>query len=476
MKKRRLGISLYPERSTFEQDVAYLEKAAKLGFDLLFIALLGAGDRQQTIDRYKPLLAKAKELGFEIEADVNPMMFERMGINASFFHGPLELSFFTELQVDILRLDLGLNDMEEAFLSKNKEGIKICVNGCNTQDHVGHVLAAGGDRDMILGCHNYYPHRYTGVSLEHFEKGSAPMVKHNLRLQSFVTSQNPEAFGPWPVTEGLPTLEMHRDWPIEIQVGHYVMMGYVNDIIIANAYATDAELEAMAAANSTKIMFHMTPAEGLPESMKKRLRMNLSVRGDSGEWIIRTLESRMLREATEPFNTVDIQPGDVLIGMASSGVHSNGFSLVRKVFDMTVESLNTYYDELGATLGETLLAPTRIYVKALKAVKEAGVTVKACSHITGGGFYENVPRMLKEGTHAVINKNSYPVPPIFTLMAKKGNIEEHMMYNTYNMGLGMIVAVDPADVDKTMEAMKSAGDTPYVVGTIEAGEKGVTLC
>ena len=172
----------------------------------------------------------------------------------------------------------------------------------------------------------------------------------------------------------------------------------------------------------------------------------------------------------------NLKPGDVLICMASSGVHSNGFSLVRKVFDMTVESLNTYYDELGATLGETLLAPTRIYVKALKAVKEAGVTVKACSHITGGGFYENVPRMLKEGTHAVINKNSYPVPPIFTLMAKKGNIEEHMMYNTYNMGLGMIVAVDPADVDKTMEAMKSAGDTPYVVGTIEAGEKGVTLC
>lgn len=172
----------------------------------------------------------------------------------------------------------------------------------------------------------------------------------------------------------------------------------------------------------------------------------------------------------------NLKPGDVLIGMASSGVHSNGFSLVRKVFDMTTESLNTYYDELGATLGETLLAPTRIYVKALKAVKEAGVTVKACSHITGGGFYENVPRMLKEGTHAVINKNSYPVPPIFTLMAKKGNIEEHMMYNTYNMGLGMIVAVDPADVDKTMEAMKAAGDTPYVVGTIEAGEKGVTLC
>ena len=171
----------------------------------------------------------------------------------------------------------------------------------------------------------------------------------------------------------------------------------------------------------------------------------------------------------------DLKEGDVLIGMASSGVHSNGFSLVRKVFEMTEESLNTYYEELGKTLGETLLAPTRIYVKALKNVKEAGVRVKACSHITGGGFYENVPRMLKDGVCAVIEKDSYPVPPIFTLMAKKGEIEEHMMYNTYNMGIGMIVAVDAADVEKTMEAIKAAGDTPYVIGKIESGEKGVKL-
>ena len=171
----------------------------------------------------------------------------------------------------------------------------------------------------------------------------------------------------------------------------------------------------------------------------------------------------------------NLKAGDVLIGMASSGVHSNGFSLVRKVFEITKESLDTYYDELGTTLGEALLAPTRIYVKALKKVKEVGVTVKACSHITGGGFYENIPRMLKDGVCAVVEKDSYPIPPIFTLMAKTGNIEEQMMYNTYNMGIGMIVAVDPADVDKTMEAMKAAGDTPYVIGKIEDGEKGVKL-
>ena len=172
----------------------------------------------------------------------------------------------------------------------------------------------------------------------------------------------------------------------------------------------------------------------------------------------------------------DIKAGDTLIGITSSGVHSNGFSLVRNVFKMTEEALNTYYDSLGSTLGEALIVPTKIYVKAMKAVKNAGVKVKGCSHITGGGFYENIPRMLKEGTRAVVEKNSYPVLPIFKLLAEKGNIDEQMMYNTYNMGLGMILAVDAADVDKTMEAIKAAGDTPYVVGRIEDGEKGVTLC
>ena len=174
----------------------------------------------------------------------------------------------------------------------------------------------------------------------------------------------------------------------------------------------------------------------------------------------------------------DLKAGDVLIGLASSGVHSNGFSLVRKVFEkeLTREGLDTYYEELGKTLGEALLMPTKIYVKALKSVKAAGVTIKACRHITGGGFYENVPRMLKEGTRAVIKKDSYKVPAIFRMLAAKGDIAEEMMYNTFNMGLGMIVAVDKGDVDRALEAIKAAGDIPYVVGSVEEGEKGVTLC
>ncbi len=172
----------------------------------------------------------------------------------------------------------------------------------------------------------------------------------------------------------------------------------------------------------------------------------------------------------------DIKPGDKLIGIASSGVHSNGFSLVRKVFEMTKESLDTYYEELGATLGETLITPTRIYVKALRSVKDAGVTIKGCSHITGGGFYENIPRMLPDGITAVVKKDSYEIPAIFKLMQKKGNLEEKMMYNTYNMGLGMILAVDPADEQKTLAALAVAGEKAYAVGSCKAGEKGVELC
>nr|WP_296485362.1 phosphoribosylformylglycinamidine cyclo-ligase [uncultured Acetatifactor sp.] len=183
-----------------------------------------------------------------------------------------------------------------------------------------------------------------------------------------------------------------------------------------------------------------------------------------------------IADEKELITGADISEGDVLVGIASSGLHSNGFSLVRSVFEMTRESLDTYYDELKGTLGEVLLTPTRIYVKALKSVKEAGVTVKGASHITGGGFYENIPRMLPEGVRAVVEKESFPVPAIFRLLQEKGNIEEKVMYNTYNCGLGMVLAVNAADAEKTMEAVRAAGEVPYLVGHCTAGEKGVDIC
>ena len=176
-------------------------------------------------------------------------------------------------------------------------------------------------------------------------------------------------------------------------------------------------------------------------------------------------------------NGEHLHGGDVLIGMASSGIHSNGYSLVRNVFSMTEEALNRKYEclESDMTLGETLLTPTKIYVKALKSIRESGATIKACSHITGGGFYENIPRMLGKNTHARIHVGNFRIPPIFEMLARDGNVDEHVMFNTYNMGIGMIVAVDPDDVKKTVAAIESAGETPYVIGEIVGGDKGVTL-
>ncbi|HBZ88708.1 phosphoribosylformylglycinamidine cyclo-ligase [Sharpea azabuensis] len=181
-------------------------------------------------------------------------------------------------------------------------------------------------------------------------------------------------------------------------------------------------------------------------------------------------------EKDEIIDGSTITEGDVLLGIASTGVHSNGFSLVRKVFDMSEESLNTYYDELGKTLGEALLAPTRIYVKGLKALKNNGIKVKGCSHITGGGFFENVPRMLPEHAHAYIHKDSYEVPAIFKLIAKNGQIEENMMYNTFNMGIGMVLALKKEDVEKAQQLLAQTGDQSFVIGEIKQGDKGVTLC
>ena len=172
----------------------------------------------------------------------------------------------------------------------------------------------------------------------------------------------------------------------------------------------------------------------------------------------------------------DIKDGDILVGIKSSGVHSNGFSLVRKVFSMTREALDTYYEALGTTLGEALLTPTRIYVRALKSVKDSGVRINGCSHITGGGFYENIPRMLPDGIRAEIYKDSYEIPAIFKMLQEDGDISRDMMYNTFNMGVGMVLAVAKEGADKTVEAVNAAGEQAFILGKASAGEKGVTIC
>ena len=311
----RLGISLYPEFASQEDNFAYLRRAAEHGFDVLFLALLGAkGTYEEVVERYLPYTRLAHELGFEIFCDVNPMVLKRLGVGISMFQGGIDLTFFKELGIDAMRLDLGMSDLEEAALAKNADGIKICINGAAVTDHVGALLSCGAPREALVGCHNYYPHRYTGVSLDYLMRGTEHWAKRGMRLQAFVSSNAPEAFGPWPVTEGLPTLEMHRDLPIEVQLKHFVMMGCVGDVLIGNCFATDDELAAMERANSDRVRFTTRLVDGLPEDMARRLGMNLSVRGDcTSGYMIRTLESRMDPAPVEPFNTVDIERGDVII-------------------------------------------------------------------------------------------------------------------------------------------------------------------
>lgn len=311
----RLGISLYPEFASQEDNFAYLRRAAEHGFDVLFLALLGAkGTYEEVVERYLPYTRLAHELGFEIFCDVNPMVLKRLGVGISMFQGGIDLTFFKELGIDAMRLDLGMSDLEEAALAKNADGIKICINGAAVTDHVGALLSCGAPREALVGCHNYYPHRYTGVSLDYLMRGTEHWAKRGMRLQAFVSSNAPEAFGPWPVTEGLPTLEMHRDLPIEVQLKHFVMMGCVSDVLIGNCFATDDELAAMERANSDRVRFTTRLVNDLPEDMARRLGMNLSVRGDcTSGYMIRTLESRMDPAPVEPFNTVDIERGDVII-------------------------------------------------------------------------------------------------------------------------------------------------------------------
>ncbi len=172
----------------------------------------------------------------------------------------------------------------------------------------------------------------------------------------------------------------------------------------------------------------------------------------------------------------DIKEGDVLIGVASSGVHSNGFSLIRNVFKMTDEIVTRYYENIDSTLGDELLKPTKIYVNMIKSIQKSGIKIKGCSHITGGGFYENVPRMLPEGVHAVIEKDSFTKPPIFKMISDAGAVKEEDMYNTFNMGIGMVIAADKDDAREMMRVIEDAGEKPFKIGKITSGEKGVTLC
>lgn len=309
----RLGISIYPEHSTVEADVAYIRKAGELGFKSVFTCLLSVEgkSREEVIEEFRIRADAAHEAGMEIIPDVSPAVFEKMGISYE------DLSVFTQMHVDGIRLDEGFDGMKESMMTYNPQGLKIGLNASTKLAYVANVMDHHPDRSKLVTCHNFYPQRYTGLSLEHFNRCNAAMKALELPVSAFVSSENPDAYGPWPVNEGLCTLEMHRDRPLDFQVRHLFATGMIEDVLIANAYATDEELEACAKVNPSILTFgvcmekELTPVEEAIFNYEERH----VVRGDLSEYMIRSTWPRVTfaKESIPAANTRDLKRGDVVI-------------------------------------------------------------------------------------------------------------------------------------------------------------------
>lgn len=309
----RLGVSIYPEHSTREQDIAYIKKAGRLGYKRIFTCLLSVGDRnrEEIIEEFRCLADEAHAWGMEIIPDVSPAVFSRMGISYE------DLSVFGEMHVDGIRLDEGFDGMKESLMTYNPQGLKLELNASTKLVYVENIMDHHPDRQKLITCHNFYPQKYTGLSLKHFDRCNEKMKELGLQVAAFVSSNVPGAYGPWPVNEGLCTLEMHRGLPLDFQVRHLFATGMVDDVLIANAYASDEELEACAAVNPSILTFGVRLEKELTETEREILYYEPKhvVRGDMSEYMIRSTWPRVTFEkASIPAaNTRDLKRGDVVI-------------------------------------------------------------------------------------------------------------------------------------------------------------------
>ncbi|MFI3236713.1 MAG: MupG family TIM beta-alpha barrel fold protein [Lachnospiraceae bacterium] len=307
----RLGISLYPEHSTLEQDMAYIKKAAECGFQRIFTCLISAeGDVADIKKRYKETNEYAKKHGMEVIFDIAPPVFDKFNVPHS------DLTPFYEMGANGIRLDEDLPAPEEAMLTYNPYGLKVEINASQATRHIDYLLSYGANPDRIISCHNFYPQKFTALSLSHFKKCNAIMKENNVPVATFITSHNTDTFGPWPVNEGLCTLEMHRELPISLQARHLIAMGDTNDIIIGNCYATDAELEALSQLKDGKLTFTLNLNDDITE-VEKEIIYDFPhfVRGDMGDYMARSTFSRITyaNHTIKPHDTRDLKRGDVVI-------------------------------------------------------------------------------------------------------------------------------------------------------------------
>ncbi|EGO62645.1 DUF871 domain-containing protein [Acetonema longum] len=308
---KQLGISVYRNGAPLENTLAYIDLAGQYGFKRIFTCLISAADRdpQDVMAEFKQMTSVAKKHGMEVIADVDPSIFRAVGAN---YH---DLSFFYELGLQGIRLDLGFSGMEESIMTFNPYGLKVELNASNGTKYLDTVLSYKPNVDHILGCHNFYPHVYTGLGYEHFKKCSKHFKEHGIRTAAFVNSSAAE-FGPWPVSEGLCTLEMHRGLPIETQVKHLLATGLIDDIIIANAFASEAELKSVSMVNKDMLEFSVELEKDIPALERTIVLDEFHFnRGDVSEYVIRSTQSRVKYKGRHfpPFHTPDLQRGDILI-------------------------------------------------------------------------------------------------------------------------------------------------------------------
>ncbi|MDF9414248.1 DUF871 domain-containing protein [Brevibacillus laterosporus] len=306
----QLGISIYPEHSTVEKDKAYIALAHQYGFTRIFTCLLSVeGDAETIVQEFKETIDFANSLGMQVIVDIAPRVFGKLGISYD------DLSFFHRLGAYGIRLDMGFTGHEEAMMTYNPYGLKIELNMSSGTKYIDNIMTYQPQVDHILGSHNFYPHRYSGLSLKHFEACSRQFKEKGIRTAAFVTSMA-ATFGPWPVTEGLCSLEMHRTLPIATQVKHLYSMGLIDDIIIANAYASESELREVSEVNPHKLTFRVQLHDSItPLEKKIVVEEPHFYRGDVSDYLIRSTQSRVKykQEDFPPSNTPHIRRGDILV-------------------------------------------------------------------------------------------------------------------------------------------------------------------
>ncbi len=326
---RKLGISLYPEKSSIEEMKEYINKASKNGFSRIFSCLLSVDKSIEEIKKeFIEINQYAHEKGFEIFVDVSPRVFDRLGISYQ------DLSFFSEIQADGIRLDAGFSGNEESLMTFNPQGLKIEINMSNDTNYIDTIMNYCPNQYQLVGCHNFYPHQYSGLSLEHFISCTERFKKYGLKTAAFVTCSSPDAYGPWPTTEGLPTLEMHRSLPLDVQIKHMIALNNIDDIIISNCYPSDEEFNKIKKVRLDLVSFNIELVNNIPDIEKKIVLEEIHFnRGDLNEYLIRSTQSRVKYKKHEfkIFNAPEfLNVGDVIIESSEYGHYAGELQIVKK--------------------------------------------------------------------------------------------------------------------------------------------------